>query len=48
MYSGPIVNSELMYQATAFDPHMGYRVLPKVYKDNWSSVDDDLSYIRSQ
>ena len=46
VYSGPIVDSELMYKATALGPHSGYRVLPKVYRDAWSSVDDDLSYVR--
>jgi hypothetical protein len=39
-----MVDSELMYQTTTLDPHLGYRVLPKVFKDGWTSVDDDLSY----
>jgi hypothetical protein len=44
VYSGPMVNSELMYQSTTLDPHLGYRVLPKLYRDGWTSVDDELSY----
>lgn len=44
VYSGLMVDSELMYQTTTLDPHLGYRVLPKVYWDGWTSVDDDLSY----
>jgi len=43
VYSGLMVGSELMYQTTTLDPHFGYRVLPKMYWDGWSSVDDDLS-----
>jgi len=38
-----MVDSELMYQTTTLDPHLGYRVLPKKYWDGWTSVDDDLS-----
>jgi len=44
VYSGSMVDSELMYQTTTLDPHLGYRVLPKLYKDGWTSTDDDLSY----
>lgn len=44
VYSGVMVDSELKYQTTTLDPHLGYRVLPKVYVDGWTSVDDDLSY----
>jgi hypothetical protein len=43
IYSGTMVDSELMYQTTTLDPHLGYRVLPKKYWDGWTSVDDDLS-----
>jgi hypothetical protein len=43
VYSGTIVDSELIYQSTTLDPHLGYRVLPKLFTDNWTSVDDDLS-----
>ena len=43
VYSGLLVDSELMYQTTSLEPHLGYRVLPKVYWDGWTSVDDDLS-----
>ena len=43
VYSGPMVDDELMYQTTMLDPHLGYRVLPKLYKDGWTSTDDDLS-----
>ena len=45
VYSGSMVDSELMYQTTTLDPHLGYRVLPKLYKDGWTSTDDDLSYL---
>ena len=45
VYSGLMVDSELMYQTTTLDPHLGYRVLPKMFKDGWTSVDDDLSYV---
>lgn len=48
VYSGNLVDSELMYQTTTLDPHLGYRVLPKVYWDGWTSVDDDLSYFSLQ
>src|SRR5271169_1806218 len=48
VYSGTMVDSELMYQTTTLDPHLGYRVLPKVYWDRWTSVDDDLSYFSLQ
>jgi len=44
IYSGLMVDSELVYQTTNLDPHLGYRVLPKVFWDGWTSVDDDLSY----
>jgi len=44
VYSGLMVDSELLYQTTTLDPHFGYRVLPKMYWDGWTSVDDDLSY----
>jgi hypothetical protein len=43
VYSGTMVDSELTYQTTTLDPHLGYRVLPKIYWDGWTSVDDDLS-----
>jgi hypothetical protein len=44
VYSGLMVDSELRYQSTSLDPHLGYRVLPKIFWDGWTSVDDDLSY----
>ena len=47
VYSGTMVDSELMYQTTTLDPHLGYRVLPKKYWNEWTSVDDDLSYVFS-
>jgi Pleckstrin homology domain len=46
LYSGLMVDTELTYQTTTFDPHLGYRILPKVYHEGWTSVDDDLSYFR--
>ena len=45
VYSGLIVGPELRDQTTTYDPHLGYRVLPKVYTDGWTSVDDDLSCV---
>jgi hypothetical protein len=44
VYSGQMVQSELL-QTTSLDPHLGYGVTPKLFRDGWTSVDDDLSYV---
>jgi len=44
VYSGQMVQSELIHQTTSLDPHLGYGVLPKLFRAGWTSVDDDLSY----
>jgi Pleckstrin homology domain len=43
VYSGQMVQSELL-RTTSLDPHLGYGVTPKLFRDGWTSVDDDLSY----